>query len=171
MTWTAPEITRAEEPFLGDERTMLDAVLQYHRETLLLKCAGLTSEQLKLRVVEPSSLTLLGLVRHLAEVELTWFRLRFAGLDVCYHYYREGSPDDDFDDLDTADAAADLATFADEVRLARETVAHRSLDDTFVHLDAERSLRFVYLRLIAEYARHNGHADLIRQRIDGRTGV
>lgn len=150
---------------------MLDAALDHQRQTLMHKCGGLTSDQLTLRVVEPSSLTLLGLVRHLAEVELTWFRRRFAGLDVPYHYFDEASPEDDFDDLDTADAAADLATFGEEVRLAKATVAGRSLDDTFVHLGSERSLRSVYLRLIAEYARHNGHADLIRERIDGQTGV
>ncbi len=172
MTWTAPEITRVNEPFVGDERTMLDGWLDYHRQTLLYKCAGLTAEQLKVRSVEPSSLTLLGLVRHMAEVERWWFRRRFAAEDAGDIYCSEESPDGDFDDLDTADAEADFATFATEIELARKAAEGHSLDETFTHprRGTDMSLRWVYTHMIEEYARHNGHADLLRERIDGVTG-
>ncbi len=171
MTWTAPETARTDPPYVGDERTMLDGWLDYDRQTLLLKCAGLTAEQLKVRSAEPSSLSLLGLVRHMAEVERSWFRQRFAGEQVGFLYYTDASPDADFDDLDAADVAADLATFHEEVELAREAAAGKSLDQTFISpRGTEISLRWVYVHMIEEYARHNGHADLLRERIDGRTG-
>jgi hypothetical protein len=89
MTWTAPEITRVMKPFAepaGDERTLADAWLDFHRQTLLWKCGGLTAQQLKLRAVERSNLSLLGLVRHMAEVERDWFRTRFAGAQAGYLY-------------------------------------------------------------------------------------
>jgi len=175
MTWTAPEIQRVDAPFIADERTMLDGWLDYHRQTLLHKCAGLTGDQLKIRAVEPSSLTLLGLVRHMAEVERSWFRRRFAGEKIDFVYFNEDNldTDADFDDVDAANAEADLATFRAEVELARSVVAGRSLDETFLHphRQAEMDLRWVYVHMIEEYARHNGHADLIRERIDGRTGA
>jgi uncharacterized damage-inducible protein DinB len=175
MTWTAPEVIRVTEPYVGDERTMLDGWLDYHRQTLLLKCAGLTAEQLKTASVEPSNLTLLGLVRHMAEVERWWFRRRFAGQDVGDLYCSEASPDGDFDDIETADAAADFATFETEVDLVRKAAAGRDLDETFVRRRRDgrtdvMNLRWVYVHMIEEYARHNGHADLIRERIDGATG-
>ena len=173
MTWTAPEVTRAEVPTVADERAMLDAWLDRHRETLLSKCAGLTAEQLALRNTEPSTLSLLGLVRHMAEVERWWFRRRFGGLDIGDIYCTEASPDGDFDDLDTADAEADFATYRAEVEEARKIVAGRSLEEKFWHSrrEIEINLRWVYVHMIEEYARHNGHADLIRERIDGATGA
>jgi uncharacterized damage-inducible protein DinB len=79
MTWTAPEVTRVTEPFTGDERAMLEGWLDWHRQTLVHKCSGLTEAQLKSRAVAPSSLTLLGLVRHLTDVERHWFRAAAAG--------------------------------------------------------------------------------------------
>jgi hypothetical protein len=172
MAWTAPEMTRTKAPQVGDERTMLDGWLEFHRQTLLFKCSGLTSEQLKQRAVEPSRLTLLGLVRHMAEVERWWFRRNFAGEQIGDLYCTGDSPDGDFDDLDTADAETDFTTFATEVERARAAAAGRSLDDTFHHprRRTDMSLRWVYVHMIEEYARHNGHADLIRERIDGVTG-
>ena len=171
MTWTAPEITRTDPPLVGNERTMLDGWLDAHRQTLLFKCAGLTAEQLTLRSVEPSSLSLLGLVRHMAEVERWWFRRSFAGEQLGDLYCREASPDGDFDEIHPADAETDFTTFATEVALARKAVAGRSLEETFLSTrQAEMSLRWVYVHMIEEYARHNGHADLIRERIDGVTG-
>jgi uncharacterized damage-inducible protein DinB len=172
MTWTAPEARRTDPPEHADERTSLDAFVDYHRQTLLWKCSGLPADQLKRHAVESSNLTLLGLVRHLAEVERSWFRRRFAGEDVDEIYCTEESPDADFDELDDADAEADLATYAAEVDLCRKAVAGRGLDETFVHprRGTQMSLRWVYLHLIEEYARHNGHADLIREAIDGATG-
>ncbi|SIN37867.1 DinB family protein [Micromonospora cremea] len=175
MTWRAPEIDRKPEPYVGDERTMLDGWLDYQRETLLLKCAGLTAEQLKIPSVQPSGLTLLGLVRHLAMVERWWFRIRAAGEDLDDLYCTEASPDGDLDDVADADAERDFATYAAEVTAARAAAAALSLDHTFVRRRRdgsadEMNVRWVYVHMIEEYARHNGHADLIRERIDGVTG-
>ncbi|MCW2500026.1 MAG: hypothetical protein JWN87_1702 [Frankiales bacterium] len=172
MTWTATDISRAEPPDIGDERTQLDAWLDYHRQTLQLKCAGLSPEQLRQRSVSPSSLSLLGLVRHMAEVERSWFRRRLLGEELHFLYCSDENPDGDFDDVDTADVETDFATFTEEVELARAAAAGRSLDATFFHAHRQRdmSLRWVYLHMIEEYARHNGHADLLRERIDGATG-
>src|SRR6266851_5389660 len=114
MTWTAPEITRVNGPLaalVGDERMLADAWLDFHRQTLLWKCGGLTAEQLKLRNIEPSVLSLLGLVRHMAEVERDWFRTRFAGEQVGYLYCSDDDLSAEFD-VDTADAESDLATYA-----------------------------------------------------------
>ncbi|WP_412542452.1 DinB family protein [Longispora sp. K20-0274] len=173
MTWTAPEITRTRAPRKADERTMLEGWLTFHRQTLLHKCAGLTAEQLKTASVEPSNLTLLGLVRHMAEVERWWFRTCFAGEQLPDLFNTDEFEDGDFDLVADADAEADHATFGVECALADEAAAGRSLDDTFQGPRAphhEMDLRWVYVHMIEEYARHNGHADLIRQRIDGRTG-
>jgi hypothetical protein len=175
MTWRAPEITRTNEPYVGDERTMLEGWLDYHRDTLLTKCAGLTAEQLKTPSVEPSGLTLLGLVRHMADVERSWFRVRAAGQDLGGIYWSEDNPDGEFDDVADADAEADFATFAAEVEAARKAVADVPLEHTFLRRRRdgsadEISVRWVYIHMIEEYARHNGHADLIRERLDGVTG-
>jgi uncharacterized damage-inducible protein DinB len=172
MAFTAPEITRSEPIPAGDERSMLESWLDYHRQTLLLKCAALTAEQLRQRSVEPSSMSLLGLVRHMAEVERSWFRRRFAGQDLEWLFCTDESPDGDFDDVDTADAERDFAVFHDEVALARQAADGHSLDETFYHqrLKLEMDLRWIYVHMIEEYARHNGHADLLRERIDGQTG-
>ncbi|GAA4448597.1 DinB family protein [Phytohabitans houttuyneae] len=173
MTWTAPQIERRHEPYVADERAMLEGWLDFHRDTLLYKCQGLTAEQLRRRSVEPSSLSLLGLVRHMADVERAWFRRRAGGdAGLPRIYYTDDNPDGEFADVDTADAAADFATFRAEVELAKAAVEGRSLDETFIseRTGAEISLRWVFVHMIEEYARHNGHADLIRERIDGETG-
>jgi hypothetical protein len=170
-TWTAPEAHRVSEPMTGDERAMLEGWLDWHRQTLLHKAAGLTAEQLKLAAVEPSNLTLLGLVRHMAEVERSWFRTRAAGQDVGYIYCSPDNLDGDFDDVADADAGADFAVFLAEIELARQASADLPLDHEFsTSRQPAISLRWAYLHMIEEYARHNGHADLIRERIDGATG-
>jgi uncharacterized damage-inducible protein DinB len=169
-TWTAPEAHRVDEPFTGDERIMLEGWLDWHRQTLLTKAAGLTADQLKLPSAEPSGLTLLGLIRHMAEVERSWFRRRSAGQDLPFIYCTEDDMDADFDVAD-ADAEADYATFLAEIDLADKAVVDVPLEHEFA---TERrpviSVRWVYLHMIEEYARHNGHADLLRERIDGVTG-
>jgi uncharacterized damage-inducible protein DinB len=151
---------------------MLDGWLEFHRATLLKKCAGLTGEQLRLRACPPSRLSLLGLVRHMTDVERGWFRHGFAGEPVPPIYYREDNEDGDFDDVDAADAATDFARYESELVACRHAVASASLEDTFVRRrdGRESSLRWIYLHMIEEYARHNGHADLLRERIDGVTG-
>jgi uncharacterized damage-inducible protein DinB len=174
MSWTAPEITRVNGPLaamVGDERTLVEAWLDFQRQTLLWKCGRLTAEQLKRRDIEPSDLSLLGLVRHMAEVERDWFRTRFAGQQVGYLYCGDDDLTAEFD-VDTADAESDFAAYAREIELVRQTMSGRSLDETFLdpRRGTEMSLRWVCFIMIQEYARHNGHADLLRERIDGATG-
>jgi hypothetical protein len=164
-----PAVERTAPPKVADERTQLDAFLDYHRATLLMKCSGLSHEQLKLRAAEPSTLSLLGLVRHLTEVERGWFRRRVAGEQgpsVAPLYYTEARPDADFDDTDDGDPEVMLATYLAEVERCRAAVAGVPLEAEF----GGRTLRWVYLHMLEEYARHNGHADLLRQRIDGAVG-
>ena len=168
VTWKAPDIERPDGPLTGPERLLLQAFLDWHRATLLYKCAGLTGEQLAERTVPPSGLSLLGLVRHMTKVERTWFRIRFAGEPVDQPYGPDAEAE--FELLDPARAAADYARLTEEFKLADAAVAHASLDDTFVHRGEEMSLRLIYLHMIEEYARHVGHADLLRERIDGATG-
>ncbi len=174
MTWTAPEVTPVFGPLAaptGTERTLADAWLDYHRQVLLWKCGGLTAEQLRLRAVEPSNLSLLGLVRHMAEVERDWFRTRFCGERAGYLYCSDDDLTAEFD-VETADPESDLAAYSREIELIRERLRSRSLDETYTdpRRDVEMSLRWVYATMIQEYARHNGHADLLRERIDGSTG-
>ncbi|MEE1746589.1 MULTISPECIES: DinB family protein [unclassified Streptomyces] len=170
MTWTAPEVKRAPGSCVAGEREMLTGYLAWFRHSLLHKCAGLTGEQLAEQTVPPSNLTLLGLVRHMAKVERVWFRERFAGQAFDPMYDPEKGKDADFEDLDPARAAEDYARLVEECRLADEIVASASLDDTFVHGGEEYSLRMIHLHMITEYARHTGHADLVREGVDGVTG-
>lgn len=149
---------------------MLTGYLGWFRATLLRKCAGLTGEQLAERTTPPSNLSLLGLLRHMAKVERTWFRQRFAGQDLKPMYDPQKGKDADFEDLDPARAAEEYARLVEECRLADEIVAGASLDDTFVHNGEVFSLRLVHVHMIGEYARHIGHADLLRERLDGVTG-
>jgi uncharacterized damage-inducible protein DinB len=165
----APGVNRVDPPRHGDERTQLDAWLDFHRDTLLIKCAGLSSQQLKMRAAGPSSLTLLGLVRHMADSERYWFRRQFDAAPITAIYWDN---DGDFMAVDEADADADFATYIAEVHAARMTTANRPLDEKFVSSrGVTMDLRWVYLHMIEEYARHNGHADILRERIDGTTGV
>ena len=153
---------------LGPERPLLEDYLDYQRRTLFNICEGLTDEQLAARPIPSTNLTLLGLVRHLAKVERIWFRIRVAGEDVPSLF--ELGTDDDFDLIDPADAESALATLHEEQRLAALAAATASFDDTVDWRGGTWSLRMIYIHVIAEYARHNGHADLIRQAIDGATG-
>ncbi|MGW6444426.1 DinB family protein [Lentzea sp. NPDC055074] len=172
MTWTAPEVTPADEPLLGAERPMLEAWLDRHRATFLANCAGLTGEQLALESTPPSNLSLLGLIRHLTDVERVWFRRRLAGEDVQGLYSVPGRGGGAFESLDPGRAEAEYAALVAEIIESRAAAAGRDLDDTFVHERVgEISVRWLYIHLIEEYAQHNGHADLIRERIDGRTNA
>jgi len=172
MTWTAPEIGREWEPSAGDERAILQGFLDYGRGTLLAKCAGLTGAQLVQRAVAPSNLSLLGLVRHAAEVERNWFRRRFGGEEVGYLYWTAERPEAAFEDLDPDRAEQDIGGLVDEWAAADLAVADLPLNHIFV---SDRwgpmSLRWAYGHMNSEYSRHNGHADLLRERVDGRTGM
>jgi hypothetical protein len=170
MTWTVPTPELADGPLRGADRPILEGFLAYQRSTLLNKCAGLTGAQLAERTVPPSGLSLLGLLRHMAKVERIWFRQRFGGQQLTPMYDPALGKDADFDDLDPARAAEDYDRLVAECRLADEAAAAKSLDDTITVGDEVMSLRLVYIHMIAEYARHNGHADLIRERLDGVTG-
>jgi len=161
---------RTDPPRVADERAMYQAWLDFHRGTLLWKCAGLTDAQLKSASVSPSALTLLGLLRHMAEVERAWYRSRAAGLDLPDLYCSDDDEDGDFDNVADADVPEAFATFKAECLAADDAVRTKSLDDTFVGRNGPISLRWVYVHMIEEYARHNGHADLLRECIDGSTG-
>jgi uncharacterized damage-inducible protein DinB len=165
------DLDRTEPPYAGDERGVLTGFLNFQRDTLEWKLSGLTDEQLRRRAVEPSSMSLLGLLRHLADVERSWFRRSVAGEDAPPLYYREGARDADWDELDSASVAEVLSTWREEVLAAGAIVASRSLDDTFTsRAGTEINVRWVLTHMIEEYARHNGHADLLRERIDGAVG-
>ena len=164
---------RTEPPYAGDEHATLAGFLDFHRDTLEWKCSGLSAEQLRERAVPPSSLSLLGLVRHLAEVERGWFRRGIAGEDAAPLFYTDEEIDRDFDDVDEAtaeDVEGAVAAWRYEVRRAREISAATPLDQTFSRRDRTISHRWVLVHMIEEYARHNGHADLLRERVDGSTG-
>ncbi len=165
------EQPRIEPPLVADERTMLEGWLDFHRATLALKCQGLTDEQMRTASAPPSGMTLLGLVRHLAEVERAWFRRRLDGQDCGRLYATDQDDDGDFHHAADADPAADLAVWRAEIAEVRKVAAGYSLDHVFLSRHGEdMQLRWIYVHMIEEYARHNGHADLIRERIDGVTG-
>jgi len=165
--------TRTTPPALGDERETLSSYLDWHRATFELKCSGVPLERLSDRTVPPSSLSLHGLARHLAGVERWWFRIQFAGEDVPMLYYSDDDPDQDFDSLE-GDIEEAFDVWRAECQRSREIVAAAaSLDETGTRRSTGEpfSLRWLMVRLIAEYARHDGHADLLRERIDGATGM
>lgn len=174
--FTAPhqERRRLNARTTGDERGMLVSVLAAQRATLELKCAGLGVE-LSRRSVEPSTLSLLGLVRHLADVERRWFRNVLAGQDAPPRFSTEAEPDEDFDGSVSDPAVVAVAWDAWHADVA---FAERFVTET-PGLDVEGhdswlgtvSLRWVLIHMIEEYARHNGHADLLRERIDGAVGL
>lgn len=147
---------------------MLQGYLTWFRESMLMKFAGLTGEQLAQRSVPPSVMSLLGLIRHMAKVERTWFRIRFAGQPVAPLH---PAKDVDFDEIAPEEAEREYALLLEEMRLADEAAAGASLDDRFVHNGDEYSLRLIYQHVIGEYARHTGHADFLREQIDGLTGA
>ncbi|MDX2972381.1 DinB family protein [Kribbella solani] len=163
---------RVDPPPVADERVLLRSFLDYQRGTLLWKLSGLTAEQLVQRAVDPSSMSLIGLVRHLSEVEKYWFHRALADHPSAPKYWSNEYPDGDFDLVDPAQAEQDLADFRAIVKTSDDLAAQYDLDATFIRPghDSAYSLRYLYLHLIEEYARHNGHADLLRERLDGAVG-
>src|SRR6185369_7860689 len=133
MIWTAPQISRQRTTVVAGERQMLESWLEFHRQTLLSKCSGLSAEQLRQRSAPPSTMSLLGLVRHMTDVERGWFRRRIAGEDIGFLYSSEADPDGEFDNVEGADAEQDFAAYLAEVELARRAAAGRELDGTFFH--------------------------------------
>ena len=168
MTWTAPVPAELDDvPYVGDDRPMLEGLLAWHRRTLLNVCAGLDAEQLVMRPLPESNLSLLGLVRHLAKVERIWFGQRVGDREPIYDPAL--GKDHDFEDVDPAQAQEAFAVLAEEWRASDATAAAMAFEDTFDTGRDTWSLRMLYLHLIGEYARHNGHADLLRQHVDGVT--
>jgi hypothetical protein len=169
-TFNAPE--RANVPVSGDERTQLDAWLDFQRATLLRKCDGLSVTQMKERPVATSLLSLLGIIRHMTFVEQVWFETTFAAHDTSDYYKTEGDRDADFNDLDSAALEVVIDLFLKSVKVSRELSAGHSLDELAKkpRRGREVDLRWIYVHMIEEYARHNGHADLIRELVDGTTG-
>jgi uncharacterized damage-inducible protein DinB len=162
---------RIDPPFVAGERAMLESWLEYHRATLAWKCEGLDDAQLRERAVPPSPLSLLGLVRHMADVERSWFRRVLGGENVPGIYWTDDDPDGDFDNVDAADVQEAFATWRAECEHARRNAAAAgSLDVTGQRRGEAVTLRWILVHMIEEYARHNGHADFLRERIDGAVG-
>src|SRR3954468_16278375 len=163
-----PDDDRCEPPPDADERTLLLGWLDFHRATLARKCAGLDDEQLRRCPVPPSTLSLIGLVRHLTEIERLYLLHGFAGEAISpLQYVSDEEPEGDFDLLD--DVPGSLAAWEEHVAAARKHV------DAAPDLDARgarspETLRWVLTKVGQEYARHNGHADLLRQVLDGAAG-
>ena len=165
------QIQRVPEPLDGDERSIILGWLAFHRNALEAKCSGLDAEQLVTRSSPPSPLSLLGLVRHLTEMErvyAVWALGPDAPLTWVWGDYTDGGPEWDFD-ADASMLEESMEAWNRERRLADERIeGHETLDS--VGQGNGRSVRWNLQKLIGEYARHNGHADLIRERIDGQTG-
>ncbi|WP_018352421.1 DinB family protein [Longispora albida] len=170
MTWTAPTIERRPRTNMADtELATLRDFLYRQRTYLLMKCAGLTAGQLKTASAPPSSLTLLGLVRHMAEIERFWFRVKYGQLDLPDIYSTPELEGGDFGLVADADPEADFATLLAEQEAADAVTAGRDLAEPVADDGAptgQVNLRWVYLHVIEEYAQHNGHADVIRERLD-----
>lgn len=168
------EDPRPQDPVAGGERETLLDYLGSYRLTLEMKCAGLDPEQLARRSVPPSDLSLLGLVRHLADVERHWFRRVLAGEGTRHIFRTEDDRDAAFEGAvgDAAAVEAAWTAWRGEVAFAERFVEGApSLDVSGEMADGKRiTLREVLVHMLEEYARHCGHADLLRERIDGRVG-
>jgi len=162
---------RNEPAYVLGERQMLQEWLEFHRTTLLLKCEGVDDGDRKRRPVPTSKLSLHGLVRHMAEVERNWFRrVLQRAPETPSIRYDPAVDDSELVPLDDADWESDLAAWHAECAASREAAAPHGLDDTGLRRGEPVSLRWIYVHMIEEYARHNGHADLIRELVDGAVG-
>jgi len=150
---------------------MLEAWLEFHRATLLLKCEGLDDERRKARPIPTSKLSLHGLVRHMAEVERNWFRrVLLSQPDTPPLWYDPAVDDSELVPLDGANWDDDLSAWQAECEASRQAAERHALADTGLRRGNPCSLRWIYVHMIEEYARHNGHADLIRELLDGAVG-
>jgi len=156
----------------ADERTTLVEFLDYFRATLRIKVAGLTDEQARARPVAPSSLSVLGLVRHMAQVERVWFREILVGEDIPRLYSTATEPDRDLDATTECTVADALAALDHEIAIARRAIIGVSLEQLAAvpRADGRPNLRWILVHMTTEYARHCGHADLIREALDGAIG-
>ena len=173
MSDTTSAVERPEPPFLAAERESLDAWLEFHRATVLQKVEGLDPEQLCRRSAPPSTLSPLGIVRHLGVVEDYWLREVLLGEEQPDPYCTPENPDGDLLDGTPATAEADLAAYRERVAAVRDAQASWTDLDAPVRGrvgDRPLNLRWILVHMIEEYARHVGHLDLLREAIDGRTG-
>jgi uncharacterized damage-inducible protein DinB len=162
---------REEPPYVLNERRMLDAWLEFHRTTLLLKCEDLDDSLRRSRPVPTSKLSLHGLVRHMAEVERNWFcRVLLKEPDAPYIWADDAIEDRELGPIGEADWPTDLEIWQAECESSRRAAADLDLDETGERHGQPCSLRWIYVHMIEEYARHNGHADLIREMVDGAVG-
>jgi uncharacterized damage-inducible protein DinB len=161
---------RSEPPYILDERPMLEAWLEFHRTTLLMKCEGLDDASRKARPIASSLLSLHGLLRHMAEVERSWFRRTLLVEDCGWIWLDSVEDESDLVPLDDADWESDVAAWQVECAASRAAAAAHALDDTGLRRGEPCSLRWIYVHMIEEYARHNGHADLLRELVDGAVG-
>ncbi|MFI6943937.1 DinB family protein [Streptomyces sp. NPDC050418] len=167
-------IERPLPPLNADERTTLEGWLEFHRATLARKCEGLTDAQAATASAPPSPFTLTGLVQHMAEVERNWYRRVLAGEQAPPIFDPEADPDGPdggFDLAPDATLSGALAIWREETAYARKLCTDRELTTTGRFMNQDVSLRWIHVHMIEEYARHNGHADLLRERVDGATGV
>jgi uncharacterized damage-inducible protein DinB len=167
-------IERHMPPLDSDERAILEAWLDFYRSTLALKCDGLDEAQLRTAAAPPSQLTLLGLIQHMAEVERNWFRRVLVGEQAPAIFGQtstQSGHDGGFVLSEGATYRSAVNIWQQEITQARRNCASRKLNDTSPFRDGHVSLRWIYIHMVAEYARHCGHADLLREKIDGTTGV
>ena len=168
------EDRRTNGPMTGGERVVLDHWLDLYRDTVFLKIAGFDADQLSRRAVPPSSMSLIGIVRHLTEVEAYWLRVVLLDeQEVPDYFCTSASPEGDFNDTDPLTAAADVAAYrAQLVTTKTNAAAWSDLDCPVRGLrnGTPVNLRWILIHLIEEYARHLGHMDLLCEAIDGRTG-
>jgi uncharacterized damage-inducible protein DinB len=164
--------SRVRPTYVLDERELLDGWLEFHRATLLVKCEELSDEQRKARPIPTSDLSLHGLVRHMAETERNWFgRILQRNEDVRPIWGDVAVTNSGLLALDTASWEADLAAWQNECRASSDAAGRFGLDDTGEWRGKAVSLKSIYLHMIQEYARHNGHADFMRELLDGAVGL
>jgi uncharacterized damage-inducible protein DinB len=168
-------VERPRPPRDVGELRMIADYIDWHRTTLLRKCEGLTAEQLKQQSCPPSNLTLLGLVRHLTDVERGWFRRGIGGQtsdEAPPLYYSDDDPEGDIEVGPDTDAFAAIDTYREEVARCREVIEQAGSLDRVIGDEGSGAInvRWVLQHMLEEYARHNGHADLLREAIDGSIG-
>lgn len=176
MTELTPLPLDPEQLPVGDEATLLHSFLDWYRAVLIRKAEGITDAD-ALTQLPPSELTLLGLVRHMAEVERGWFRRRFTAQDAPPLYYSDDDNDGDFHTSETDTMADALAALRTEIAYAQAVTTGVSMDTLAAAIPPDQripgwqpSLRWILIHMIEEYARHCGHADLLRQAADGAVG-
>ncbi len=138
----SPIVSRPRALFTTDERATLEGWLDYHRATLALKCSGLTDEQLRERAVPPSTLSLIGLIRHMTDVERGWFSRTLEGVDAPPLYYSESNPDGDFDDVDQQDPAEAYRWWVEECERSRRNAAASPHSTSWRHVGSSRTIPY-----------------------------